>query len=240
MSSIASVSRYEERSFPQATPDRGAAFAELLTPAILDELRRGVVRFAGSPAEVDDLLQDAFERAIRHFDRFEPGTSLLAWMRTIIRRLAIDHWRKHGRRTLVPADDLVSPPDDDAPPPRWTRYGIEDVHRALAEVPEPLRTTFRLHEIDGLPYLQIAARLGIPPATVGTRLIRARARLRRAMETAEAKIIQMPGTAKPPVVGSSGKGLSQWSSRRLHRSRPEPRTRTSSPTPLHGAIGGRC
>ncbi|HZI14667.1 MAG TPA: sigma-70 family RNA polymerase sigma factor, partial [Myxococcus sp.] len=49
---------------------------------------------------------------------------------------------------------------------------------ALEKIPEDFRTVYRLHSLEGRSYQEIAEQLGIPKATVGTRLIRARRRLK--------------------------------------------------------------
>jgi RNA polymerase sigma-70 factor (ECF subfamily) len=160
-------------------------FEQTLTVEDLRALRRIAVRLAGGTMDPDDLLQDALERACRSFDRFEPGTNLQAWMRTIMQRLVIDDWRRKGRRKEVSADELVSPPPgEEEAPPAWSRYDIDEVRRALVRLSEPLQTTFRMYSLGGKSYAAIGAELGIPLATVGTRLRRARLRLKRMLESA--------------------------------------------------------
>jgi RNA polymerase sigma-70 factor (ECF subfamily) len=160
-------------------------FQRLLGTDDLRVLRRIAVKLAGGAVDPDDLLQDALERACRGFERFEPGSNLHAWLRTIMQRLVIDEWRKRGRRRQVTPDDLSTvPPEYEEPAPAWSRYDVDEVRRAVVRLSEPLQTTFRLYSLGGMSYAAIGGRLGIPMATVGTRLRRARQRLRKLLEAA--------------------------------------------------------
>ena len=147
----------------------------------LRTLRQLAVRLVGRSGDPDDLLQDALERALKSFDRFQVGTNFVAWMRTIMQRLVIDDWRRGGRIRNVCAEShaLIAPEPETEP--EWARHDMQDVREALMQLREPLRGTFRLL-LDGLSYAEIASRLDIPLATVGTRLRRARQRLKRALE----------------------------------------------------------
>jgi RNA polymerase sigma-70 factor (ECF subfamily) len=135
--------------------------------------------------EADDLVQNTVEKALRHLQAFTPETNLLAWLRRIMANLMIDDWRRQKRRhTAIPldADQLPAPPADDdeqtPPTPPWQRLCREDVVRAVPLLTRYVRPVFALHLL-GLSYRQIAARLGLRPATVGTRLLRARLQMRR-------------------------------------------------------------
>ena len=68
-----------------------------MTPDMLVRLRKVVTKYAHGGVDVDDLLQDAIERALRNWDSYQAGTNLMAWMRTIIQRMAIDQWRRRGQ-----------------------------------------------------------------------------------------------------------------------------------------------
>ena len=63
---------------------------------------------------------------------------------------------------------------------------LADVEAALTEVPEPHRTAFRLHALEGQSYAEIAKRLAVPSATVGTRILRARRWLKEVLTSASA------------------------------------------------------
>jgi RNA polymerase sigma-70 factor (ECF subfamily) len=168
---------------PAERPDP-AAVARVFGTAQLEDMRRMAVRLAGAGIDPDDLLHDALERALASFDRFEPGTNLHAWMRTIMFRLVVDRSRSRRRRKARMEIERWAAPratpaaDQLEPAPLWAELDIEDVRAATATLSAPLQLTFQLFAIEGLSYEEVAERLGIPAQTVGTRLLRAKLKLR--------------------------------------------------------------
>jgi RNA polymerase sigma-70 factor, ECF subfamily len=136
------------------------------------------LRLCGSAADARDLVQDTFERALRSSDRFQAGTNLRGWLVTILHRLFIDRCRAPGRQTVEPSlvPELAAPEPDE--PPAWARITPERLAEALAQLPEEFQSVYRLHALEGRSYTDIASALSLPKATVGTRLIRARRKLK--------------------------------------------------------------
>lgn len=148
-------------------------------------LMRRAQRLVGA-ADAEDLFQDACERAIANAATFQPGTNAHAWLARIINNLAVDRWRRDWRRVCDPRaiEALSVPPAQEREPaPDWHGLTVEDVRAAATRLPAPYREAFRLSLDERLNHDDIAARLGVKPATVGTRLFRARARLRTTLET---------------------------------------------------------
>jgi len=175
MSSSAHLSR-------SVAADPSRAFDAVILPLGPTLLRaaRGLTR---DPADANDLVQDTLERALKTFDRFEPGTNARAWSMAILSRLFIDRWRQRRRQPrFVDVDcmDLPAAPLDAVaePPESWDKFTTADVRRAAAELPASLRRIFELSAFTHLSYGEISAITGIPASTVGTRLLRARRRLR--------------------------------------------------------------
>jgi RNA polymerase sigma-70 factor (ECF subfamily) len=105
-----------------------------------------------------------------------------AWLFAILNNLFIDKCRSRirERRADVSAEDVqerVAAPEPDAQP-AWATISPEQLREALDKIPEEFRLVYQLHALEGRSYIEIAERLGIPKATVGTRLIRARRRLK--------------------------------------------------------------
>jgi RNA polymerase sigma-70 factor (ECF subfamily) len=80
----------------------------------------------------------------------------------------------------MPANHPVEPP----PCPPELEVPRETILAAIARLDDDLREVIELHELEGLSYREIGSRIDIPPGTVGTRLVRARARLRALLEAA--------------------------------------------------------
>lgn len=143
---------------------------------VLRVVARGLCRNA---AELEDLVQDAFERALRAIDTVDIDGNPRGWMVTILHNLHIDRCRARARmQPHVPHDDLPLPAPEASEPPAWSAIDAEDVRRATTQLPEELRVAYVMFALEGRSYIEIAAALGIPKATVGTRLSRARARLK--------------------------------------------------------------
>ena len=157
---------------------RFEAFAAEHSP----QLRAIALRLTGNAADAADLVQDCFERAFRNYDKLEPGTNPRAWVVTILHNLFIDRCRR-GRREphKVAVEDvaLAAPEPANDPDPVWTQLTAEDLRRALEQLEPDFRDCYRMHALEDRSYKEISAALGIPAATVGTRLLRARDKLRK-------------------------------------------------------------
>jgi RNA polymerase sigma-70 factor, ECF subfamily len=172
---------------PNVVPDTSGARKATASPrtrfdALVREhesaLRAFALRLAGSATDANDLVQDSLERAFRHLDTFTPGTNGRAWFFAILHRAFIDRCR---RRAVEKRSDCIEDVDVATPeptePPVWTSVTAEQFARAIDQLPEEFRSVYRLHAEDR-SYQEISAALGIPINTVGTRLSRARSKLR--------------------------------------------------------------
>jgi RNA polymerase sigma-70 factor (ECF subfamily) len=133
-------------------------------------------RLTGADADADDLVQETYARAIAGLGGFERGTNLRAWMFRILRNAHIDAAR---RRKIDPTDRAAELPDVGAPDA--PRDAIADVERAIAALPDAAREVVLL-DLEGLSESEIASIVGAPVGTVKSRLSRARASLREALE----------------------------------------------------------
>lgn len=154
-------------------------------------LQGTALRLCGNPTDARDLVQDTYERGLTRFDRFREGTDGRAWLLTILHHLFIDRCRSRTRerRADVSVEDVeervAAPQEDEAPV--WAHIDPEQLRTALARIPEEFRLVYQLHAIEGRSYNEISERLGIPKATVGTRLIRARRKLFELLKPAPAE-----------------------------------------------------
>lgn len=156
-----------------------AEFVQQHEPA----LRATALRLcAGNPADARDLVQDTLERGLRNAHRYQQGTDGRAWLTTILHRLFIDRCRSRAReqRADVSAEELADslPVPEEPQGPSWATVTTEQLHEALEQLPVEFREVYRLHALEGRSYDEIAARLGVAKNTVGTRLLRARRRLK--------------------------------------------------------------
>lgn len=134
-------------------------------------------RLCGNPFDADDLVQDTIERALRAGHRYAEQGNRRGWLTTILRNRFRDHCRLARARALPVGelDDLAAPDAAAAAP--WEHLTVAHVEAALEQLPARFRRVYELHA-SGLSYAEIARELGISINTVGTRLVRARNRLR--------------------------------------------------------------
>jgi len=143
------------------------------------------MRLLRSRHDAMDLVQDTYERALRGRASFEPGTNLRHWLMTILYNLFLDRCRRLARepRSICIDEQDVASPEPDAPEP-WETVTKEQISAALAELDRPFREVYELRLLDNCSYDEIADRLTIPRSTVGTRLMRARHKLRQNLRAA--------------------------------------------------------
>jgi RNA polymerase sigma-70 factor, ECF subfamily len=129
--------------------------------------------------DAEDLVQDVLLKAVANFDRLPPDINHAAWMARVMRNLFVDRVRaRTAAPTRIDVDDVALT----APPPEqrswWEELSTSEVRAAVAQLPEELRDAFERFEFQQQSYKEIAHELGVPVATVGTRVLRARRRLR--------------------------------------------------------------
>lgn len=145
-----------------------------LTRAHGDYLRGLAQKLCRSQLDPDDLVQDVLEKALH--TPIPADANARAWLSRVMKNLMIDKLRrKHARR-----EDLVAEPSPPAPdrPAWWERLTEDAVRAQLVHLPPEQRATFERFAFEGKSYDQIAAELSIAKATVGTRILRARQKLR--------------------------------------------------------------
>jgi RNA polymerase sigma-70 factor (ECF subfamily) len=153
--------------------DARAWLAARWTPPIY----RFLARMLGDDADAADVTQEVLLRALRHLDRYDPGRSFSTWIFGIARNAAIDELRRRRVRRAAPLTDLADAGDSPlATVARSER--AQQVHRALAELPDMYREVLVLFHFEQLKYSEIAEILDVPIGTVMNRIFRARAKIR--------------------------------------------------------------
>jgi RNA polymerase sigma-70 factor (ECF subfamily) len=159
----------------------------------LDLLYRAALRLTHNRAEAEDLVQETWLRALRHFDQFDPGSNCRAWLLTILRNAFLNRVRREGREILESdmaateagaarleeASVARSSPEEDF----FQTVLHGDVDRALKTLSLPFRLVVTLADLEGLTYKEVAQVLDCPIGTVMSRLSRARQLLRKELVT---------------------------------------------------------
>jgi RNA polymerase sigma-70 factor, ECF subfamily len=131
----------------------------------------------------EDLVQEVLLRTLAHIERLPADVNHRAWMTQVMKNVFTDQLRRTRTRQQAHPDDVAPPlPDDLGDAPWWNGLDSEHVRAAVAELPAELRVAFERFAFGGESYIEIATALGIAKATVGTRVFRARKRLRELLE----------------------------------------------------------
>ena len=153
--------------------------------AALPSLRAFAMSLAHSPDQADDLVQDAIVRALNNIEKFEPGTSMGAWLFTILRNLFYSQHRRAKHEVPDPdgffAGQLRTAPDQGA------RCDFQDLRRALAKLSVEHQEALILIGAAGLSYEEAAQVCGVAIGTMKSRVNRARARLAELLGVEEAE-----------------------------------------------------
>ena len=147
----------------------------------------------GDDADAEDALQDAYLDAYRHMGAFRREAQLLTWLTRIVVNHSLMRLRKQKRQGTVvslhaPFDgEDVGPrelADESAEPPSHVALRAEVrrvMERRIDDLPLAFRTVFIMRDVEDMSVQETADALGIPAATVRTRLFRARALMREAV-----------------------------------------------------------
>ncbi len=157
------------------------SFVARVTPHLAEMLRVAAVLVG--PAEAEDAVQEACVRAWQGWPELRAAEAVRTWLLRIVvnvcRNWLNGHFGTHRDRTTPLEGDLVRQlalPGSD--PGNSDHTGALDLHQAMAHLDADLRVVVALRYFVGLDASAIGAALGLPPATVRTRLRRALLHLR--------------------------------------------------------------
>ena len=142
---------------------------------MLPRLRRLARTLARHPADADDLVQVALERALARANQWRPDARLDAWVFAILRNAWLDELRSRTRQARVFAPEEAGEHVGEAAIER--QADAMSVATAVALLPAEQREVVALVLVEGLSYRETADVMGVPVGTVTSRLARARAAL---------------------------------------------------------------
>lgn len=136
-----------------------------------------------SHPDAEDLLQETLLRAIEYAHRYQPGTNMRAWLFTIMRNRFFNDCKKRDRERTGETDcaSLLQRVDADQ---EW-HVSVRELHAALQDMPRHYREAVVLVGAIGESYIDAAGILGCNIGTIKSRVNRARALLRKALEIDE-------------------------------------------------------
>jgi RNA polymerase sigma-70 factor (ECF subfamily) len=146
------------------------------------------LKIVRDPSEAEDVVHDAFIAVVERADQFRPDRgSLVAWLVTMVRNLALDRSRRRVRRAQITDDELrheAPPRVRDPEEISWATREREAVRAAMTKLSGSQRETLEIAFFEGLSYPEIAARENVALGTVKSRAARALGALRAALDGA--------------------------------------------------------
>ena len=143
---------------------------------LLPKLRRFAVTLTGDLADADELVRNVCQRGITKIHSWNNEGRLESWLYTMARHQWFEETRRHRLR---PANGKGSALEQGEPAASGPINPVEasEAHRTVTSLPEGLASVFLLVAIEGYSYKQTAEILGIPVATVMSRVSSARLQL---------------------------------------------------------------
>lgn len=216
--------------------ERNREFERVALP-LLPTIARVAAALTGGGPDADDLVQETFLRAYRHWHTFQAGTDCKSWLSTICRHAFAEQRRRDARATAVDDQELESLAAARGHN-RARSSGVDDmfgrldlgpaIEAAIGKLEPHHRDVVRLADVDGFSYDEIAAMLDIPVGTVRSRLFRAR----RLLQEALIDYAIDAGYARSPASRTAAPSVSSIPS-------PAPADPTAAPNPVPATLTER-
>ncbi len=143
-------------------------------------VHRLVCRICGDEELASDVMQDVFVKAFRQLAGFRGDAAFTTWLHRIAVTTALNEMRRVRR--LRDREEGLEDADAHAAPSREADPDLKvRLHAAIDALPEGLRLTVLLHDLEGYTHAEIGTMLGVAEGTSKARLFEARARLRDAL-----------------------------------------------------------
>lgn len=183
----------------------------------MDALLRTALRMTKNENDAQDLVQEAFVKAYRFWDKFEPGSNCRAWLFKIMTNIFINEYRSKTRSPvtvnvdeiddnflygqLASGDGTVSPEEQ-----LFSKIFDADIRKAIENLPDDFRIVVVLAFLEDFSYQEIADIADLQLGTVKSRLHRGRKLLQKELFEYAVKNgyikdhkHELPGSAEPAL-----------------------------------------
>lgn len=179
------VGQSEDQALVERVQNGDPQAYNLLVLKYQSRINHLISRFVRNAADVEDVAQEAFIKAYKALKNFRGDSQFYTWLYRIAINTAKNHLVASGRRS--PAGATIDAQEaeqyegayalqESATPDREIQAEEvkQTVNKAIALLPEDLRTAITLRELEGLNYEEIAMVMDCPIGTVRSRIFRAR------------------------------------------------------------------
>ena len=134
------------------------------------------LRYSTNQDDALDILHEGFIKILNNIHKYQPGTSLVAWMRRIIVNTAIDYYRMQSRRRTEDLENAYSVQSND--PDALSQLTVQEIIRCIQQLSPAYRSVFNLYVVEGFSHKEIADILEITESTSRSNLVKARSKLK--------------------------------------------------------------
>lgn len=136
------------------------------------------LRIVNVTADAEDVLQESFVDAFAAIDSFGYKSTFGAWLKRIVINKSINALRKRKMQIIdIEKTNAAHLPEEDSYDEDEIKFKVEEVRKALKDLPNGYRTVLSLHLFEGYDQEEIAEILQISHATVRTQYMRAKQKL---------------------------------------------------------------
>jgi RNA polymerase sigma factor (sigma-70 family) len=157
----------------------------VLTNSDIRVLRYRLSSLLKEPADVDDVIQDAYLRVLEYSDDSPKIDNPVAFLHRIARNLAIDHirWKERTARICAPAEDSETVAAEMHQVSAMQRRADEEVEQdecrdailaAVAQLPPKCRQAFFMSQFEEQTYREISQKVGLSISMIEKYVLRAR------------------------------------------------------------------
>ncbi len=135
------------------------------------------IRITGDENDAEDVLQEAFVSAFQNLTSYREDASFGAWLKRIVINKALNQVQR-VKKDLMLAEDIKEEASEYEPEKTEPTYSVEQVKRAMSELPSGFRTVLSLYLFEGYDHKEISEILGITESTSKSQYKRAKDKLK--------------------------------------------------------------
>ena len=136
------------------------------------------LRIVNHTADAEDVLQESFVDAFAAIERFGYKSTFGAWLKRIVINKSINTLRKRKMEIIdIEKTSIVHQAEEENEVEEDLKFKIEEIKKAVKELPNGYRTVLTLHLFEGYDQEEIAEIMQISHATVRTQYMRAKQKL---------------------------------------------------------------
>jgi RNA polymerase sigma-70 factor (ECF subfamily) len=139
------------------------------------------LRYSNSQEDALDILHEGFIKVFKNISKYQPGTSISAWIRRIMINTSIDFYRKSIRRRTEDIEQAydLSASEADA----ISQCSEKEILQVVQQLSPAYRAVFNLYVIEGYSHKEIAKILDITESTSRSNLVKARMKLKAILKS---------------------------------------------------------